>query len=368
MSDKKAFLLLEDGRLFEGRSMGCEGKAFGRAVFHTSSVGYQEAITNPANAGLLLVQTFPLIGNYGVNDFGDESDRAWINGYVVREICDCPSNYLCKGTLEDYLTEKGVVGICGIDTRCLTRHIRQNGEMKGVICTEGLFDKEALLKEMAAWQPENAVARQGLAGGEATGGDRADYTLLVLDMGAPRSFSHTLVERGARVLLRPATVSAGEVKGMQVDGIVLSDGPGDPRENPAIIANVRELVSLGLPVLGISLGHQVLALSQGMKVHEMKCGHRGANQPVYRVENGRTYITTQNHAWAVDADSVNDEAAAVSYVNANDKTVEGLRYRGIPAVSVQFIPDSKPGSQSTSYIYDDFFAMLKGKGNNHAAE
>lgn len=369
MSDKKAVLLLEDGTLFEGCAVGQEGKVFGRAAFNTSAVGFQEALTNPANSGLLLVQTFPLIGNYGINRFGNESEKAWVSGYIMREICEQPSNYLCTGTLEDFMKEKGVVGIRGIDTRRLTRHLRENGEMKGMICSEAELDLDALQKELAEWKPETAIcAAASPEKGYVSRGEQAAYKLLVLDMGVTNSFCQALTERGAELILRPATVSAEEVKALAVDGIVLSDGAGAPAENPEIIANVRELAALGLPIFAVALGHQVLALSQGMTVSSKKYGHRGANQPVYRVENGRTYITTQNHVWVVDSESVDPAAAAVSYHNANDKSVEGLSYRNIPAVSVQFLPDSKPGSQSTSYLFDEFFAMLKGEVNADAAE
>lgn len=356
--ENQAFLLLEDGTVLAGRPMGKSGRACGTAVFSTAMVGYQEALTDPANDGLLLTQTFPLIGNYGINRDGWESDRVHAAGYIVREYCELPSNYKCEGALNDFLAENGVVGICDIDTRHLTKLIREKGEQRGMIVSGEAFDREACLKELGAWQPENGVKNSGAcASGEGTA--QAKCRVAVIDFGLTRSLAKALAGRGAELVLLPWNATAEQVKASGADAVLLSDGPGDPNGLTDILPNIHDIAALGLPVLAVSLGHQILALAHGMKVGRMKCGHRGANQPVVNTATGRTYITSQNHGYVVEAGAADSLPCAVSYRNANDRTVEGLSYRTIPAESVQFIPDNAKGNASTSYIYDEFLAKIQ---------
>lgn len=367
--EEKAILLLEDGTVFEGQAMGARGKTPGTVVFHTSMVGYQEALTNPANCGLLLTLTFPLIGNYGINDRGWESDKVRAAGLIVREHCAAPSNYLSKGTLDAFLAENGVVGICGIDTRRLTRHIREKGEMKGMIVSEGTLDIDALLPQVRAYIPESAVRSVSRSGsgvsviGSCDSKEKHDVSarpnIGVLDLGASRSMLDALLANGANLL--HCSSDAQAVKALMerdgIDGLVISDGPGNPDADRELIDNVREISGLGLPILGISLGHQILALANGMQVKRLRCGHRGANQPVLSVLTGRTYITSQNHAFAVDEKSVDPAVCEVSFVNANDRTCEGLRYKNGSAFSVQFLPDAQAHTHSTAFVYGEFMQL-----------
>lgn len=354
---EKAVLLLADGTRFEGTAIGKRGEAFGRVAFTTAMVGYQEALTTPANKDILLVQTFPLIGNYGVNNAGTESTET-ASGYIVREICEKPSNYLCNGDLESFLIQKGIVGICGIDTRRLTRHIREKGEMNGVICSGQEVDAAGLAAYTYAPKAEAPEASAiGVIGVNA----EKSYRILVVNFGLTRSALLGLAGHG----MLPEKVCGANsltetVSGLDLsayNGVFLSDGPGDPAAYSAELDGVRALAESGLPIFAVSLGHQLLALAQGMKTIPLKHGHRGANQPVLCLKNGRTYITSQNHGFAVDRDSLPD-GVAVSYENANDKTVEGLSYQNLAAVSVQFLPDSQPGTQSTGYLYSEFAALM----------
>ena len=356
-----AILLLADGTVFRGRAAGAKRKAFGRVAFNTSMVGYQELLCDPANRGLLLADTFPLAGNYGV--IGDEPwKQAEAAGFIVRELCELPSNYRCEGTLGDFLREKGVPVICGIDTRRLTKHIREHGEQKAVLASGDDLDEAALAAELAAWEPAWSLAPEGTVG--VIGGvdgplEGADLNILAL--GAPGELRLT----GAEVHTLPWWAATAErVREAKPDGILLWDGPGDPAAFPEAAALVKELCGMGIPMLGVSLGHQLLAIANGMKTREMKHGHRGANQPVLRLETGRTYITAQNHGWVVDETGVDGSVCRVSWRNSNDKTVEGLDYTSIPAFSVQFLPDAKAGTQSTSFVFETFLDLVrKGRMN-----
>ena len=349
MNENQTVLLLADGTEFFGKPMGAAGKAVGTVVFHTGMVGYQENLISPSNSGLLLAQTFPLIGNYGVIDGKSAPVRA--GGYIVREICASPSNYRCEGKLEDFLRDGQVVGICGVDTRRLTRHIREKGEMTGMIFSGPGYDREALLEELSGWHPAFAPETEAARLAEVPG---AKKTVAVLG-----EFTPGMQALFARRQVQPACFGwdtpAEEILRVKPDGLLLSDGIGDPTAFPGRVKQVQALLEQKLPAFGIGLGHQLLALAKGMEVCRMKCGHRGANQPVYCLANGRTYITAQNHGFVVK--SVHD-CGEIRFENANDHTVEGLSYRDIPAFSVQFLPDTTPGTQSTSYLYDEFFGLL----------
>ncbi len=356
---QKALLLLEDGTVFQGTPLGSRGKAMGTAAFNTSMVGFQEALTTPANQGLLLVQTFPLAGNYGINSLGWESEQVHAAGYIVRECCEAPSNYLCEGALEDFLQKHGVVGICGLDTRRLTRHLREKGEQRGMIVSQGPLDPEALLAELRAFVPP--VPRQTLlAGATAPVGAELSFRVGAADFGMTNSVHAALSSRGiALALFGPGALSqlADQAEAGALDGILLSDGPEGAY--PEALEPIRRLCGTGLPILGLSLGHQLLAHAMGMQVSRLKCGHRGANQPVRQLSTGRTYITTQNHACYVDKASVLAGTAEITFQNANDQTCEGLRYTGFPGISVQFLPDGEAHIHSTAFIYDQFAAAMR---------
>lgn len=353
---EKAYLILENGNIFEGKSFGCTGEAVGEIVFNTSMVGYVENLTDPSYYGQIVVQTFPSIGNYGVTVCDAESDKCHLKGYIVREWCQEPSNFRCEENLDTFLKDKGVIGLYGIDTRALTRIIRENGVMNGKIVTG---DKAELnLSELKNYKIVGAV--ENITCKEETvikpEGD-VKKKVCVIDLGLKKSLTKELLSRGCEVTIVPASTSFERIKELGVDGVMLSNGGGDPSENKGVIETVKKLCEEKIPVMGVCLGHLVLALANGAKVEKMYYGHRGANQPAIDLETGRTYITTQNHGYVVDESSLG-ENAKVSFVNANDKSVEGIKYTDIPAMSAQFIPESCGGPLDTGYLYDRFVEMM----------
>lgn len=365
--EEKAYLLLEDGTLLEGRPFGARGKTSGTVVFNTGMVGYQQLLTDPANHGLLLVQTFPLIGNYGINSDDAESEKVQAAGYIVREHCAAPSNYKCEGTLEELLTSSGTVGICGIDTRHLTRLIRDRGEMRGMIVSEGPTEWDLLLEELQSEKTAGALAglspREGSAGGQKPAPCAEGCKVGVLDLGGSRSLYRALSENGMDCRVLRFDLPLADLVRLHekepFDGFVLTDGPEDFREMEALEETVRGMLGLGVPMLGVALGHQILAAAHDLGLLRMKCGHRGANQPVLSLLTGRTYITSQNHGYVVDRESVRPEIGDITFENANDHTVEGLVYRDGISFGVQFVPDGKPGRQSTVFIYEEFKQMMQ---------
>lgn len=353
---EKAYLILENGNIFEGKSFGCTGETCGEIVFNTSMVGYVETLTDPSYYGQIVVQTFPSIGNYGVTISDVESDKCHLKGYIVREWCQEPSNFRCEENLDTFLKDKGVIGLYGIDTRALTRIIRENGVMNGKIVTGKNTElnfaelknykiigavENTTTKEEKVFKPEGEVS----------------HRICMLDLGAKNSLKNEFLNRGCEVTVVPATTSIERIKELGAEGVVLSNGGGDPEENKEVIETVKKLCEEKIPVMGICLGHLVLALANGAKVEKMKYGHRGANQPAIDLETGRTYITTQNHGYIVLENTL-PENAKVSFVNANDKTVEGLEYTDIPALSAQFIPESCGGPHDSGYLFDKFIKML----------
>lgn len=358
---KPAHLILADGTVFSGKSMGVEGKTIGEVVFSTSMVGYQEALTDPANYGILLAQTFPSIGNYGVNHFCNESDKVYLNGYIVREICELPSNFRCENTLGSFLKEKNVVGICDIDTRKLTRLIREKGAMNGMITTEE-YDINTVLGEIKAFSVKDAVASVSNTEKKEYKAGKAEYHVGILNLGTKQSLVQTLLDRNCDVTLLPYNTSVNEIEEMKLNALIISDGAGDPAENKQVIETVKALMNSDIPMFGLGMGHQVIAIANGAKTQKLTYGHRGANQPVLNLENERTYITTQNHGYVVENNSLNKEICEITFVNANDKTCEGISYKNKPVFSVQFLPDAKESMLSTSYVYDKLFDLMKGKG------
>lgn len=356
---KKAYLMLADGQIFEGRSFGKEGSVIGEVVFTTGLTGYQETLTDPSYYGQIVTQTFPLIGNYGVNSADNESTQSYVSGYIVREWCTVPSNFRCEGNINDFLVKNNIIGICNIDTRRLTRAIRETGVMNGIITNEDVYaQKDELLRKIKAFSVKDAVKSVTASEKITYLPEEKKYRVILFDFGYKRNIRQELVNRGCEVIVVPAWTTADEVKSLRPDGIMFSNGPGDPAENTVIIENIKEIQKLGTPIFGICLGHQLMALANGGKTEKLKYGHRGANQPVIDLESGLTYVTSQNHGYAVIGDSIDPAVGQVSHVNANDKTCEGIRYTISNARTVQFHPEAHGGPFDTSYLFDDFVKTM----------
>lgn len=357
---KKAYLMLANGQVFEGKSLGAEGTVIGEVVFTTGLTGYQETLTDPSYYGQIVTQTFPLIGNYGVNHEDNESAKSYVSGYIVREGCDVPSNFRCEGNIRDFLSENNIVGICNIDTRKLTRIIRETGVMNGVITTEDVYSKkDELLEKVRAFEVTDAVKSVTNSEILTYTKENPKYRVVLFDFGYKRNIRQELVKRGCEVIVVPADTTAEKVKEISPDGIMLSNGPGNPAENVEIIKNIKEIQKLGIPIFGICLGHQLMALANGGKTEKLKYGHRGANQPVIDLESGLTYVTSQNHGYAVIGESIPAEVGHVSHINANDKTCEGIRYTAVNAFTVQFHPEAHGGPLDTAYLFDEFVKTME---------
>lgn len=360
---EKAYLMLADGQVFEGRSFGAKGTVIGEVVFTTGLTGYQETLTDPSYYGQIVTQTFPLIGNYGVNDEDYESAKSYVSGYIVREWCAVPSNFRCEGGINDFLVKHNIIGICNIDTRRLTRTIREAGVMNGIITTEDVTtNKEELLEKIRAFAVRDAVKTVTDSEMHTYKPEKKKYRVVLFDFGYKRNIRQELVKRGCEVIVVPARTTAEEVKALAPDGIMFSNGPGDPSENVEIIANIREIQQLGIPIFGICLGHQLMALANGGRTEKLKYGHRGANQPVIDLESGLTYVTSQNHGYAVIGDSIDPAVGRVSHINANDKTCEGIRYTSVNARTVQFHPEAHGGPLDTAYLFDEFVETMERAG------
>lgn len=357
--DDKAYLLLANGKIFEGYSFGAKGTMVGEVVFTTAMTAYQETLTDPSYYGQIVTQTFPLIGNYGVNDEDFESKKSVVSGYIVREWCNTPSNFRCKGNVDEFLKKQNIIGIHSIDTRCLTRMIRETGVMNGVITTENVYEKkDELLEKVKAFTIEKAVESVTVKAEEEYKAENAKYKVALFDFGYKHNIRRELIKRGCDVTVVPASTSAEQIKSMGVDGIMLSNGPGDPAENTQIIANLKKLTEYKIPTFGICLGHQLLALANGAKTEKLKYGHRGANQPVIDIALDKTFVTSQNHGYAVISDTIPEEAGSVSHKNANDGTCEGVRYKNAPAFTVQFHPEAHGGPLDTAYLFDEFIELM----------
>ena len=345
----KAYLVFEDGTVFEGVSFGAEKKAVGEAVFCTSVVGYLETLTDPCYAGQIVVQTFPALGNYGVIE-EDLMGRCCLGGYVVREWCDTPSNFRSQYDLDTYLKQQGVPGICGVDTRAITRKLRDGGAMNAMICDHVPEMFKAQGGVVFASVPKEPVVYA------ADGAEK--YHVAVVNNGAACFLLDDLRCRGCRVTAVSASASADDVLALNPDGVIFSEGPGDPAEYTAGIALAKALLGKA-PMLGVGLGHQIIALALDAKVEKLPCGHRGGNQPVRDVEAGCTYITGQNHGFSVVSDSV--ASGKIRFVNANDGSCEGIDYPALNAFSVQFRPESVSGPRSTAFVFERFISMMGGE-------
>ena len=348
---KKGYLILQDGRVFEGVRFGAETDTVGELVFTTGMCGYIETLTDPSYAGQIVMQTYPLIGNYGIirEDF---EGACCVRGYVVREWCDAPSNFRTDCDLDTFLKEQGVPGLYGVDTRELTRIIREHGVMNAAICDEVPADLTPIETYTGVVE---AVSCREASVHPAEGEER--FRVSLLDYGAKRNIVRELQKRGCTVTVLPAGTSAEEILAADPDGVMLSNGPGDPAENVYQIEQIRKLLGK-VPMFGICLGHQLTALAAGGSTYKLKYGHRGVNQPVRDMEGVRTYITSQNHGYAVDSDTV--KLGRVRFANANDGTCEGIDYPELKAFTVQFHPEACTGPKDTSFLFDRFVDLMKG--------
>lgn len=360
-NQKKAWLVLANGTVLEGKSMGCTGTVVGEIVFATGMTGYQETLTDPSYYGQIVIQTFPLVGNYGINSMDGESQHCWLKGYIVREWCEVPSNFRCEKTLDVFLKQQQVIGLYDVDTRHLTKIIRETGVMNGAITTDENYVKEALLEQIHAFSVRDAVKSVTCPQPEEFPSLEHTRKVVLFDFGYKFNIRRELVKRGCDVIVVPAYTTAEQIKEMNPDGIMLSNGPGDPSENVEIVENLKEIMKLNIPIFGICLGHQLMALANGAKTEKLKYGHRGANQPVIDLDLDRTFVTSQNHGYAVISDSLPKEVGYVSHKNANDSSCEGVRYTHIPAFTVQFHPEACGGPQDTAYLFDEFIALMDKK-------
>ncbi|WP_027399548.1 carbamoyl phosphate synthase small subunit [Anaerovorax odorimutans] len=359
--DKKAYLILADGTVYEGYSFGASGTSVGEVVFTTGMTGYQETLTDPSYYGQIVTQTFPLIGNYGLNDTDKESAKVWVKGYIVREACEEPSNFRSKYTIDEYLKSQNIIGLYGIDTRALTKKIREYGVMNGAITTEMPVDLDSFISELKNYVINDAVKSVSCKKAKRYNSEDSKYHIVLYDYGYKANILRSLMDRGCDVTVVPYNTSLAEIKTLSPDGIMLSNGPGDPTENIEPIAILKELMKLNIPVLGICLGHQLLALANGAKTEKLKYGHRGANQPVVDVNLDRIFVTSQNHGYAVIGDTIPEAVGFVSHFSANDKSCEGIEYSNGNAFTVQFHPEACGGPQDTQYLFDKFIAMMSEK-------
>ena len=351
-----AYLTLSDGTIYEGVSFGYEGNGIGEVVFNTGMTGYQELLTDPSYVGQIVNMTYPLIGNYGINSSDTESTAPHVRGFIVRDYCEAPSNWKCEETLAAYLKENKIVAIHSIDTRALTRKIRNHGTMAGIITQEMPSPEDILkLKKFKIEKAVSEVTTKEIYRIPGTNGKK----IAVMDYGLKKNILTSLSKYGYELVVFPADTPAETVLKENPDGIMLTNGPGDPAENVEITKNLKKMVGKK-PIFGICLGHQLLALAHGGKTVKMKYGHRGSNHPVKDLSTGRVYITSQNHGYVVDADSIKN-AGEVSHLNWNDRTVEGIRYNDGKTFSVQFHPEARPGANDTGYLFDQFNKMILAK-------
>ncbi len=378
----KAILALEDGKVYPGWSWGAPGERWGEVVFNTSMTGYQEVLTDPSYKGQIVTMTYPLIGNYGVNPEDFESICPWVEGFVVKENSLFPSNWRSQGSLTDFLKTWGIVAIEGVDTRALTKHIRTAGAMRGIISSLDLDPESLVAKarsspsivgsdwvqavtchEAYEWGPEKVKGSgAGLwdwAKGQALPPPRGkEYRVVAMDFGIKHNIIRHLSSRGCRVFVVPARTPAREILALSPQGIFLSNGPGDPASLTYAIETVRSLLG-EKPIFGICLGHQVLGLAVGGKSYKLKFGHRGANQPVKNLLNGKIEITTQNHGFCVDSDTLPAGQVEITHLNLNDRSLEGMRHRSLPVFSVQYHPEASAGPHDAAYLFDEFISLME---------
>jgi len=374
-------LVLEDGRTFHGRAFAGEGETLGEVVFNTAMTGYQEVLSDPSYKGQIVAMTFPLIGNYGVNDEDMESVAIQVEGFIVREYIPYPSNWRSQKTLKAFLEEAKILGVEGIDTRALTKHIRTAGAMKGIMAT-GDRKPEELLEKVRAypglvgrdlvsnvstpspylWQEGRRPLewKPGMSGADVWPDLQYPYKVVALDYGIKYNILRHLAARDCHVIVLPAKAKPTDILALKPDGLFLSNGPGDPAAVTYAIETVRTLLS-ELPIFGICLGHQLLGLAMGGATFKLKFGHRGGNQPVKDLRTGKVEITSQNHGFCVDIHSLADKDVELTHINLNDETLEGMRHRKLPVYSVQYHPEASPGPHDATYLFDDFLNLMEKK-------
>jgi len=367
-----ARLALEDGTIFTGFVFGSREPKGGEVVFNTSMTGYQEILTDPSYTGQIVVMTYPLIGNYGINSEDVESHRPWVNGFVVKELSPMTSNFRSEKSLEQYLADNGIIGLTGVDTRAITRKIRVQGAMNGYLSTESISNEELMERVRALPSMKGADLVQKVMPAKAYDwkkgfdcpfafGSRQKANIcriVAIDCGAKQNIFRHLVDVGCDVTVVPASATAQEILSFNPTGLFISNGPGDPEPVTYVQKTLRDLMGK-LPMFGICLGHQLLALALGAKTYKLKFGHRGANQPVQNTFTGRVEITSQNHGFAVDADSMAKANIKLTHVNLNDNTVEGFVHNELPVLAVQYHPEASPGPHDASYLFDLFMEMIK---------
>ena len=385
----KAFLILEDGTVFTGTHIGAEREVVSEIVFNTSMAGYLEVLTDPSYAGQAVCMTYPLIGNYGICKEDMESCKPWPDGFIVRELAEVPSNFRSEMSIQEFLISNNVPGIAGIDTRALTKILREKGTMNGMITTHEYTDLNEVIPKLKEYRTGNVVDKVTCAekytlqgstsleqNGPISGSSRytgeeemrpslvkelngAGLKVALLDFGAKTNIAYSLVQRGCTVTVYPARTPASEIIASNPDGIMLSNGPGDPKDCGTIIDEVKKLYDTDLLIFAICLGHQLMALATGADTHRLKYGHRGGNHPVKDLKTGRVYISSQNHGYVVDTDALDPKVAVPAFTNVNDGTNEGLAYTGKNIFTVQFHPECCPGPQDSGYLFDRFIDMMK---------
>ena len=354
----KAFLILEDGTVFTGTSIGSTRDMISEIVFNTSMTGYLEVLTDPSYAGQAVVMTYPLIGNYGITP-DMESLKAWPDGYIVRELSRMPSNFRCEGTIQDFLKKYDIPGIAGVDTRALTKILREKGTMNGMITTNENYDLDEVISKLKNYKVEGVVSKVTCEEKYVLEGKGKKVALL--DLGAKKNIAKSLNDRGCEVTVYPADTTADEIIASNPDGIMLSNGPGDPAECTSIIKEIKKLYETDIPIFAICLGHQLMALATGGTTYKLKYGHRGGNHPVKDLQTGRVYISSQNHGYVVDEDKIDPNVAVPAFKNVNDGTNEGLAYVGKNIFTVQFHPEACPGPQDSGYLFDRVLEMMGGE-------
>ncbi len=385
----KAFLILEDGTVFEGIQIGSSKEIISEIVFNTSMAGYLEVLTDPSYAGQAVCMTYPLIGNYGVCKEDMEANRPWPDGFIVRELSRTYSNFRSNSSIQEFLSEHDVPGIAGIDTRALTKILREKGTMNGCITTNENYDLNELIPKMKAYTTGKVVEKVScsktytvaassaleengpISGSSKYTGEKEKKPSIVkqlngkgkkvalLDFGAKDNIAQSLAKRGCHVTVYPALTSAAQIIADAPDGIMLSNGPGDPKECTSIISEIKELYNSDIPIFAICLGHQLMALATGADTHKLKYGHRGGNHPVKDLSTGKVYISSQNHGYVVDTDNLDPAIAVPAFINVNDETNEGLAYTGKNIFTVQFHPEACPGPQDSDYLFDRFIEMME---------
>lgn len=357
-------LVLEDGATFAGESIGAPGTTLGEVVFSTSMTGYQEMLSDPSYAGQLLTLTYPLIGNYGVTEADFESRQVQVAGFIVRQLCERPSNWRSGEDLQPFLARHGIVGIQGIDTRALTRRLRSRGVMMGLISTE-LNAAAALhrLRHSPGYATVDYVRQVSTPQpyvweAEGTRPDGRVLEVALIDCGVKFNILRSLAAYGVRTTVYPCTASAAEILERRPHGIAFSPGPGDPHHLKDVVATARDLIATGTPTFGICLGNQIVGRSFGAGTFKLPFGHRGGNHPVKDLETGRVYVTSQNHGYAVDPTGLEGSGLEVTHVNLNDGTVEGLRHRELPVFTIQYHPEANPGPRDSNYLFDRFVAAM----------